>query len=176
MSGRHICRRLEALAVLVVFLLCGKAAYGQTQAITATLNGTIIDASGQPITGARVTLASPERGISRVGSTGNTGLYIFTLLPPGVYLLQVEVPGFKKYRQEGITLEAGQTAEQNVQLAIGAVSETVEVSAQAPLMNADNANISSDISARRVVELPLNLRNVISLAELNSSVSNTAEE
>ena len=56
------------------------------------------------------------------------------------------------------------------------MTETIEVTSQAPLLNADNANISSDISARQVVELPLNLRNVISLAELNSSVSNTAEE
>src|SRR6202035_1551055 len=63
-----------------------------------------------------------------------------------------------------------------VALAVGATSEPVGVAAQAPLLNADNANISSDISARQLAETPLNLRNVISLAELNSSVSNTAEE
>jgi hypothetical protein len=156
--------------------LSGQAVYSQTQAITATLNGTVMDSAGQAVTGAKVTLTSAERGISRASSTGSTGLYSFTLLPPGAYTLVVEVPGFKLYRQDGITLEAGQTAEQNVKLSVGAVTETIEVTSQAPLINADNANISSDISARQVVELPLNLRSVISLAELNSSVSNTAEE
>ncbi len=167
-------RFLFAAVTLVV--LSGKPVFGQTQAITATLNGSVADSSGDVVTGAKLTLTSAERGISRASSTGNAGLYSFTLLPPGVYTLVVEVPGFKQYRQDGITLEAGQTAEQNIKLSVGAVTETIEVTSQAPLLNADNANISSDISARQVVELPLNLRSVISLAELNSSVSNTAEE
>src|ERR1700683_996612 len=164
------------LGALALVVLSGQAVYGQTQAITATLNGTVTDSSGEALTGAKVTVTSAERGISRASSTGSTGLYSFTLLPPGAYTLVVEVPGFKLYRQDGITLEAGQTAEQSVKLSVGAVTETIEVTSQAPLLNADNANISSDISARQVVELPLNLRSVISLAELNSSVSNTAEE
>jgi hypothetical protein len=63
----------------------------------------------------------------------------------------------------------------NISLIIGAVSERIEVTSEAPLLNAENANIASDISARQVSELPLNLRNVIGLAVLNSSVSNAAE-
>src|ERR1035438_1879003 len=164
------------LGAMTFVFLSGRPMFGQTQAITATLNGGVADSSGEAVAGAKLTLTSAERGISRASSTGNTGLYSFTLLPPGIYTLVVEVPGFKQYRQDGITLEPGQTVEQNIKLSVGAVTETVEVTSQAPLLNADNANISSDISARQVVELPLNLRSVISLAELNSSVSNTAEE
>ena len=164
------------LGALALFLLVGTPFYGQNQQIAATLSGTVTDPTGLTMTGAKVTLKSSQNGIIRTYSTQASGLYSFTLLPPAVYSLEVDVTGFKTYRQQGITLEAGQVAEQNVRLTIGSATESVEVSAQAPLLNVDNANITSDISARQVAELPLNLRNVISLAELNSSVSNTAEE
>lgn len=154
----------------------GARVYAQNQAIAANLSGTVVDSSGLPVNATKVILTSREHGVSRVSSTGITGLYSFTFLPPGIYTLEVTASGFKQYKQDGITLGAGQTLEQNVTLTVGAVTETVEVSAEAPLLNADNANISSDVSSRQVAELPLNLRNVISLAELNSSVSNTAEE
>lgn len=159
-----------------IFIIAGVQAFGQTQAFTASLGGTISDPQDEVLAGARVTLTSSDRGVVRTFITKDTGLYTFTLLPPGVYALEVEAQGFKHYKQDGITLGAGQTAQQPIRLALGQVTEVVEVSSQAPLLNAENANISSDISARQVQELPLNLRNVIGLAELNSSVSNTAEE
>jgi trimeric autotransporter adhesin len=81
---------------------------------------------------------------------------VFSLLPPAVYSLRAESPGFKTYVQNGISLAAGQTAQQPVVLTVGSVSERVAVTSQAPLLNADNANTSSDISAQQVVELPLN--------------------
>ena len=144
--------------------------------MAATLSGAITDPTGLALKGAKVTLTSPQNGISRHYVTQEDGLYSFTLLPAAVYTLEVNVSGFKDYKQHGVSLEAGQTARQDVRLAVGTTSETIEVTAQAPLLNTDNANISSDISARQLVETPLNLRNIISLAELNSSVSNTAEE
>ena len=164
------------LGALALFLLAGNPLFGQNQQIAATLSGSVTDPTGLSVTGARVTLTSPQNGIVRTYSTQNSGLYTFTLLPPSIYILEVNAVGFKNYKQQGITLEAGQTSEQNVRLTVGSATESVEVSAQAPLLNVDNANIASDVSARQVVELPLNLRSVISLAELNSSVSNTAEE
>src|ERR1700681_3538633 len=177
MSAKQEFRNLRlCLCVFALLMLGGGQVYGQSQAITATLNGTVVDPSGQTVSGAAVTLNSNDRGISRTSSTEGNGNYSFTLLPPSVYTLQIEAPGFKQYKQEGITLEGGQNIEQNISLTVGATTETVEVSSEAPLLNADNANISSDVSARQAEALPLNLRNVISLAELNSSVSNTAEE
>jgi len=167
--------RFLLVALAAIFPFCGQG-FGQSQAITASLSGTVLDPSGQTISGAKITLESPERGISRTYVTTDNGLYSFTLLPPAVYRLQVEASGFKHYRQDGIELIPGQTAEQKVSLKVGAISENIEVTSQAPLMNAENANISSDISARQVVELPLNFRSVIGLATLNSSVSNAAED
>ena len=174
-NGRSWKWSIFLVAILAALTLTAGQSYGQSQAITATLSGTILDPSGQAISGARVTLVSPERGISRSYVTTDNGLYSFTLLPPATYKLQVEAAGFKHYRQDGIELIPGQAAEENIGLLVGAVSENIEVTSQAPLLNAENANISSDISARQVVELPLNLRNVIGLAVLNSSVSNAAE-
>ena len=130
-----------------------------------TLSGTVTDPTGLALKDAKVTLTSAQNGIARHYVTREDGLYSFTLLPAAVYTLEVDVSGFKDYKQLGISLEAGQTARQDVRLAVGSTSETIEVTAQAPLLNADNANISSDISARQLAETPLNLRNIISLAE-----------
>src|SRR5580658_2110543 len=162
------------LAVLVSFL-GGTNLEAQNQQVAATLSGAITDPTGLALKDAKVTLTSAQNGISRRYVTEGDGLYSFTLLPPAIYTLEIDVSGFKTYKQDGLSLEAGQTARQDVRLSVGSRSETVEVTAEAPLLNTDNANISSDISARQLVETPLNLRNIISLAELNSSVSNTAE-
>ena len=169
--------QIGALVGIALFVLIGNQSfYGQNQEVAATLKGTVMDSTGLPINGAKVTLTSTQNGIVRTYATQDSGLFTFTLLPPAVYSLEVNVTGFKDYKQRAISLGAGQTVQQNARLTVGSTSETIEVTAQTPLLNADNANISSDISARQVVDLPLNLRNVISLAELNSSVSNTAEE
>ena len=169
--------KLSVFVVLLAALtLAAGECYCQSQAITATISGTVLDPTGQTVSGAKITLVSPERGISRTYVTSDNGLYSFTLLPPATYKLQVEASGFKHYRQDGLELIPGQTAVQNVGLSVGTISENIEVTSQAPLMNAENANISSDISARQVVELPLNFRSVIGLATLNSSVSNAAED
>jgi Carboxypeptidase regulatory-like domain/TonB dependent receptor len=163
------------LGVLALLLAATGQTYGQGQAITATLSGTVTDPTGQAVSGAKVTLSNSDRGFTRSYSTDDNGSYTFTLLPPAAYKLEIEAPGFKHYVQDGISLAAGQAANQNISLILGAVTENVEVTSQAPLLNSENANIASDISSRQVAELPLNLRNVIGLAVLNSSVSNAAE-
>jgi hypothetical protein len=177
MSRRNYIRLATlGFAVLLAGLLINvQPAAGQMQ-YTATLGGTIVDPQGNPVSGAKVRLSNPERAITREYTTEGSGSYLFPQLPPAAYTLEVEVTGFKHYKQAGITLAAGQTADQEVRLALGAVTEEVTVISQAPLLNSENANIASDVSSREVAALPLNLRNIISLAELNSSVSNAAEE
>src|SRR5579862_152927 len=162
--------------LVVAAFLGGSYLEAQNQQVAATVSGTVTDPTGLALKDAKVTLTSAQNGVVRHFVTQEDGLYSFTLLPAAVYTLEVDVPGFKDYKQHGLTLEAGQTVRQDVRLAVGSTSEVIEVTAQAPLLNADNANISSDIASKQLVDLPLNLRNVISLAELNSSVSNTAEE
>src|SRR6202166_5420255 len=177
MRNESFCRLTSIVAIATVTVLLGVTPqlFAQSQAFTATLSGTVSDPGGALVSGATLTLSDREQGISRTFTTESSGEYVFSQLPPAVYSLQVTAKGFNTYQQDGISLAAGQTAQQPLTLRVGSVSERVEVVSEATLLNADNANISSDISARQVVELPLNLRNVYGLAFLNSSVSNTAE-
>src|SRR5258708_16296934 len=94
----------------------------QTQAFTATLSGTVMDPSGGVLAGAKVTLTSAERGITRTYTTDALGTYAFSLLPPAVYSLQVEVPGFKTYRQDGMSMPAGHTTHQPVSFTLVSTS------------------------------------------------------
>jgi hypothetical protein len=166
--------RLLRAALVTVALLYGAdpAILCQTQASSASFSGTIADPAGARIPNAKVTLASPDKGISRVFTTDGGGNFSFRIVPPGNYDLTVEAGGFKTYHQQSFTLEVGQDATQNIVLEVGTAQEQVTVSGEAPILNTDNANVAAEISGKQVVELPLNLRNVFGLVTLNSSVNN----
>jgi hypothetical protein len=143
----------------------------QLAVTTATLAGTITDPSGAVVPQASVTLTSPEQGITRTFTTDASGHYSFGQLPPATYTLVISAQGFKVYRQNGVLLDAGRSAKQDVALSLGSQAQQVVVTSQASLLNSDNANISTDINDKQATELPLNLRNVIGLVSLNSSVT-----
>ncbi|MCU1225201.1 MAG: Oar protein [Edaphobacter sp.] len=174
--GRNRPRYIAAMAAMVFGLVMGThSLWAQTQAFTASLSGTITDSSGAAIPGTKITLVSDEKGITRSFTTSDSGNFSFQLLPPAVYNLKAEMSGFQAYEQKGISLAAGAAVHQDVTLSVGVTEQRVVVTSEAPLINADNANISADISQRQVVELPLNLRNVFGLASLNSSVNNSQQ-
>src|SRR5579864_1004737 len=131
--------------VALAAFLGGRYLEAQNQQVAATVSGTVTDSTGLAMKDAKVTLTSAQNGVVRHYVTQEDGLYSFTLLPSAVYTLEVDVSGFKDYKQHGLTLEAGKTVRQDVVLAVGSTSETIEVTAQAPLLNADNANISADV-------------------------------
>jgi hypothetical protein len=147
----------------------------QIATTTATLSGVVSDPSGAVVPKASVTLVSTEKGVSRSFTSDDGGRYSFNQLPPSTYILTIKVKGFEAYQQSGIVLNAGETATQNVSLTIGAETQSVAVTADASLLNTDNANVAADIDSKQIVELPLNVRNVYGLATLNSSVQNTSE-
>src|SRR6266567_4489270 len=146
----------------------------QTLASTASFSGSVSDTSGARVANANITLSSPEKGITRAFKTDAEGNFSFSLLPAATYTLTVQATGFKTFKQEGITLEVGQSATQSVALTIGS-TEQIEVIAVAPLLQTDNANVGAEISTKQVTELPLNLRNVFNFVELNSSVNNLSQ-
>jgi Carboxypeptidase regulatory-like domain len=165
-----------AIAVVVIVLASdAHPVHAQLAVTTATLSGTVTDPSGALVPQATVTLSSSQNGVSRTDTTSANGRYSFTQLPPATYTLAIQAKGFEAYQQNGILLDAGQSANQNVSLVVGTTSQQIVVNAQASQLNVDNANISADIDAKHVVELPLNLRNVYGLATLNSSVNNNSE-
>src|SRR6202000_2708489 len=116
MSGRGVCMARASKFVslrllwsaLVFLLVCGPLAFGQSQ-ITASISGTVLDSSGQSVAQARVTIFNAERAITREFTTDASGFFSFTFLPPATYVVEVEAQGFKHYKQEGVSLAAGQT-------------------------------------------------------------------
>jgi hypothetical protein len=147
----------------------------QIATTTATLSGVLTDPSGAVLPKATLILTSSEKGITRTFTTDNGGRYSFNQLPPAAYSLAIKASGFETYKQNGIVLNAAETATLNVTMTIGAETASVTVVSDVALMNTDNANVAADIDAKQIVELPLNVRNVYGLATLNSSVQNTSE-
>ena len=172
-------RSLSHPLLLVVAALVVSAglplAHSQTLASTSSFSGSVSDPSGARVANANLTLSSAENGITRVFKTDGEGNFSFALLPAATYTLTVEATGFRTLKQPGITLEVGQSAAQSLTLTIGE-STQIEVTATTPLLQTDDANIGAEISTKMVTELPLNLRNVFNLVQLNSSVSNSQRQ
>ena len=156
---------------LAVLLLahCSSHLFGQSAASTASVAGIISDPQNARIAGAAVTIASPERGLSRKFATDSSGAYSFNLLPPGVYNLTVEATGFKKYNQNGIVLAVGQAAELSAVLPVGTVGESVEVHGESSILITEKPDIGSLILSDQIVELPLNTRNAAALMYVDAS-------
>ena len=159
------------LVVLLLFPLSFPL-YCQTLASTASISGSVVDPQDARIPSAKVTLLCPERGITRTFETGSSGTFSFTLVPPAIYSLKVEAPGFQTYSRGGITVEVGLAYNLSVVLLLAGVHQNVEVSAAAPLLTTDNANVGSVVTENQTVELPLNYRNVMSLVFLDSAANN----
>ncbi len=157
--------------VLLSLLLFSGVAYAQTG--RSTVKGTVKDPQGNVVSGATVTLTNPERSFSRVQSTDN-GTYIFASIPPGTYRLEVEATGFKKVAVAEVIAPVDSTAEVDVGLEVGSVSEVVNVisGAEAPL-NTSDATIGTPFDNRRISELPLNARNPVGLLSLQPGVTRT---
>jgi hypothetical protein len=173
---RKIFTCVSGFAILLAFLMCGPTRlHAQLAVTTATLSGSVTDPSGAVVPQAVVKLTSTLNGVNRTYTTDAVGQYIFPQLAPSTYTLLIVAKGFEAYQQTGILLDPGQTATQNVALVIGSMSQEIRVNAQASQLNTDNANVSADIDAKQIVELPLNNRNIYGLTTLNSSVNNTSE-
>ena len=157
--------RVSRFCVLGVVALCGFwRASGQT---TAGLNGVVTDASGAVVQGARVSVNNVDTGIRREAVTNESGLYEFPLLQPGTYSLTAQKEGFKQTTQSGIRLEVNQVARIDLTMQLGAVSESVEVQAAAPLLESNTSAVGQVVESKAVSDLPLNGRNFAQLAILS---------
>ena len=136
---------------------------------TAQVNGTVSDSSGAVLPGVEVTLTQTETGLSRSAVTNETGSYSVTNLPVGPYRLEGALPGFRTYAQTGIILTVGANPIINLNLEVGQVSETVEVLANATQVETRNTGIGQVIDNVRVLELPLNARQVTELILLSGA-------
>src|SRR5438874_2721219 len=108
---------------------------------TAQISGTAKDQSGAVLPGVEIKLTQTETGISRDAITNETGSYVLPNLPIGPYKLEATLPGFRTYAQTGIVLQVNASPIINVTLAVGQVAETVEVEANAALVETRNAGV-----------------------------------
>ena len=162
------------LVMCVATLLPVRNAMSQNQSVSATLSGTVTDTTGAALPGAAVTLMSAGQGFQRELKASQQGTFVFTLLPPGQYSLQVVKEGLSSYIQTNINLEVGQSLDIPIALSMAGVTEKVLVTSEAAALATENADVSTEINQRDVVDLPLNARNVMGLAFLNSAVTNSA--
>ena len=163
---------LKPVPAFLLILLLTVSTLGWAQS-TTSLRGTVTDRSGAAVGGATVTLSSPERAFERTTTSTPEGAYEFTQLTPGAYSLTVESSGFKKYQKKGITLLVNTPATANVALEIGARAEVVEVTAEAAVVNTQDASLGNAISEHQVKELPLEGRSVPDLLSLQAGVAYT---
>jgi hypothetical protein len=135
------------------------------------LTGAITDSTGAAVPGASVVVISQETNARRDVQTNDAGLYRVPFLLPGIYRLEVQKEGFKPIRRAEVRLEVNQTAQIDFRLELGLVSEAIEVSGSAPLIDAGTSSIGQVIENKLIQELPLNGRNFVQLATLGPGVS-----
>jgi hypothetical protein len=163
---RTIVKSIAFIAVLV-----GSAPAAWAQLPTATILGVVRDADAAVIPGATLTATNADTGLSRTTQSGADGSYRFAALPVGRWQVRAELDGFRTALREGLTLTVGQEAVVNLTLEVGAVNETVSVTAEAPLVNTTSASLGALVDAQAVADLPLNGRNFIDLTFLQPGIA-----
>lgn len=146
--------------------------WGQTQ---SRLTGTVTDDTGAVVAGARVIARNVATGVVNEGTTSEAGTYQFPSLLPGEYEVTVERQGFKKVVQSGVVLETGITRTVDMRLSLGAVSETVEVTARAALLESETSSVGQLIERTTVMNMPLESRRTAGLVRLLGGVTFTSE-
>jgi hypothetical protein len=148
-----------------VLLLASRTMRGQ--AVNATLLGTVTDTTGAVVGKAKVTLTETTTGASRTSVTNESGNYEFPSIPPGLYQVLVENPGFKKQARRDVEVTVNSTVRIDLRLEPGATSETVVVTAEIPILQTDRADVGREMDSRQVIELPLganhNFQNLLNL-------------
>ena len=169
MIPEKICAALSVFVVMAISFLGPRQAHAQVSG--ATLSGTVKDSSGAAIPNAQVTVTDMATGVARSITTDSAGLYSAPNLLPASYEVSVTAPGFSRQVRRGITLTVGGQQELDVSMQVGEVSQTVEVSAEAPTVELTSSTLSAEVSATTVRELPLNGRSWVDLGSLQPGVS-----
>jgi len=163
--GRH--RRIIGTFVTAVSLLVSgfllTEARLRAQALSGSIVGTVLDEAGAAVPTAKVTLRNGATGFQRVAATNSSGQYAADNIPTGTYTINVKAPGFQTLSQSGVQLNYGQTVTVDLHLTVGAVEQTVNVHASAPLLQAQTGTVSASITNREVQQLPSNGRVFTSL-------------
>lgn len=156
-------------AVFILAFACAPIAFAQ--AVSATLIGTVTDSSGATVPNAAVTVFETQTGVSRKTSTTSDGVYTVPYLAPGVYRVEVENAGFKKFSRDYVGLAISSTVRIDATLEPGAVTETVDVKAESPMLQTDRSEVARNFDTQSVTDLPLANRSFQALAWLVAGVT-----
>ncbi|HTM49896.1 MAG TPA: TonB-dependent receptor, partial [Bryobacteraceae bacterium] len=154
---------------LQLLLALGVLAYAQVP--TAVLTGVVKDASGALVPNVKVKAISTDTNLSREVVTDESGTFRIAALNPGPYRLEAEASGFKKSTIGGIVLEVGQQSRVDVEMQVGDISQAVEVTGRASVVNTESNLIGGVINQSRVLSLPLNGRNFMELTTLTAGIA-----
>src|SRR5215510_10890451 len=168
----HVLSREVGLRLIIVALaamLVTTTAVAQTT--TGTILGSVKDTQGGVVPGATVTATNLGTQYSRSTVTDSAGEYALRLLPVGNYMIVVNIPGFKNFTQTGILLEVGRNARVDATIELGAVSETISVIGDSPLVDTASASLARTVGQNDVLNLPLVNRDLYTLLSLTGGIS-----
>jgi hypothetical protein len=148
--------------IIALWLFAAAGLYAQE----ARLTGTVTDPSGSVLTSVQVSATQTERNVKFQAASDTEGRFLFPKLPIGPYRVQAEAPGFKTFVQSDLLLTTSSDALLNIQMELGNVSEQVTVSAEASRVSTESATLQQLVDTKRIVDLPLNGRDVYQLATL----------
>jgi hypothetical protein len=154
------------MRTLLLVFVCALASVSVWAQGTSQIQGIVTDATGSTIPGAEVKATQTDTGAVRTVTSGADGVYVLPNLPIGPYSLEVSKTGFTTYIQRGIVLQVASNPTVDVKLNIGAVTEQVQVEANAALVDTQGTSVGAVIENRRILELPLNGRNPVELIQL----------
>jgi len=157
------------VAVLAIFLPL--AAFGQE--FRGAISGVVTDPTNAPVVDAKITATEVRTGTRTQTVSNSTGQYTIPFLAPGQYEIAAQVQGFKEFVRKDMNLGAGDHPVIDIRLELGDTSQSVEVTADVPLLNTENATTGEAITTRQVEDIPLNGRTPLMLAELAIGVVST---
>lgn len=160
------------VAILSLLALCW-ALSGAFAQVRGTFTGLVSDPTGAIIPGAKVTAINEGTGVSATRPTNTSGFYSIPDLQPGFYTLKAEAQGFKTMVNAHVELTVGYTQRADFKLEVGAVTQSVTVEGQAPVVDTETDRLSELVTARQVANLPLNGRNVFQMIQLAPGALNT---
>ena len=156
--------------LLSFLVVLATASLASPQTGTTSLRGTVTDKSGGAIAGATATLSDPAQSISRTSVTSSTGAYAFLALPPGTYILVIEMASFRRYEHKNIELLVDVPGTVNVTLEVGSTTETVEISSQLETVNTTDASLGNAFDSRQILALPFEGRDAAEVLSLQPGV------
>ena len=148
-------KRLQVFCTLALLFCCLPMVLANAQsASTAQVSGTVVDPQGAVVAGAKVTATNVATGVPRSVNTTSTGNYLIPNLPPGTYDVKVEAKGFSQAAGKGLKLNVGDQKNLDFNLAVAGSSQTIEVTAQAPLIETTKTDVSTSVTDLEMQKLP----------------------